>query len=134
MTVKNRKIFISHCWKYSKDYEKIREWCESASYFLFSDYSISKNKAFSQLTDKELESELDEQIRQAGIVIAPTGLYMSYSDWAKFEIDTAINYGKPILAIEPWGQERNSDLVASAANKTVGWNQNSLIQGIRDLY
>ena len=41
---------------------------------------------------------------------------------------------KPILAVNPWGQERGSGIVKKNANKLVGWNANSVVDGIWKLY
>ncbi len=41
---------------------------------------------------------------------------------------------KPILGVNPWGQERKSSVVATAAKETVGWNSKSVVDGIWRLY
>ena len=67
-------------------------------------------------------------------MVIPTGMYATHSKWIQREIDGANEKGKPILAINPWGQQRTSSVVSAAANKTVGWNKKSVIHGIWDLY
>lgn len=62
------------------------------------------------------------------------GMYTSHSKWIKKEIDGAKNYKKPILGVNPWGQERKSGIVQENADYIVGWNQKVIIEGIWDLY
>lgn len=128
-----RKIFISHCWDYGNDYETLKSWIDNAPYYSFSDYSISADKKLVGLTSKELVNAITERIRQCSVFIVPTAVYSSCSDWVKFEVQTAVNMGKPILAVIPWGQKHNSVLVTTCADKTVGWNSSSVIEGIKEL-
>lgn len=58
-------------------------------------------------------------------------MYVSYSEWIDYEIDTAVAYGKPIIGIKPWGQERIPTKVSNNADIMVGWNSDSLIRAIR---
>ena len=62
------------------------------------------------------------------------GMYANYSEWIQKEIDGANAYNKPILAVNPWGQERKSSVVHSACSKMVGWNSKSVVNGIWNLY
>ena len=62
------------------------------------------------------------------------GMYANYSKWIQKEIDGASDYGKPILAVNPWAQERSSSIVGDVATKKVGWNKKSVISGIWELY
>lgn len=128
-----RKIFISHCWDYDNDYNTIKTWLDNALYYTFSDYSISIEKKLLGLNNSELKTAIAEQIRQCSVFIVPTAVYSSCSDWVKFEVQTAVNMGKPILAVVPWGQKHNSVLVTTCADKTFGWNSNSVIDGIKEL-
>lgn len=61
-------------------------------------------------------------------------MYASYSKWIQKEIDGARMYGKPILAVNPWGAQRTSADVQAAANKIVGWNAGTVVGGIWELY
>lgn len=58
------------------------------------------------------------------------GMYVNYSMWIKEEISGSNLLEKPILAVNPWAQERKSSIVASVANLQVGWNKQSVISGI----
>lgn len=67
-------------------------------------------------------------------MIIPTGMYTNYSKWIKKEIEGAREKGKPILGVNPWGQERKSSVVGANASRTVGWNKQPLINELWSLY
>ena len=58
-------------------------------------------------------------------------MYTSYSKWIDYEIDEAIRFGKPIIGLRPWGQERVPSKILNNATVMVGWNRDSLISAIR---
>ncbi len=128
-----RKIFISHCWDYEDDYDKIKDWINNAPFYEFYDYSISADKKLVGLNDYELANAIKERIRQCSVFIVPTAVYSSCSEWVKFEIDIAVAMKKPILGVNPWGQQHYSVKVTTYANKIVGWNSKSVIDGIKEL-
>ena len=128
-----KKVFISHCWDYENDYDTIKDWINNAPYYEFYDYSISADKKLVGLSDYDLANAIKEQIRQCSVFIVPTAVYSSYSEWVKFEINAAVVMQKPILAINPWGQQHYSVIVTTHANKIVGWNSKSVIDGIKEL-
>jgi hypothetical protein len=41
----------------------------------------------------------------SSVVLILAGVYATYSKWIDAEIRIAKEYGKPIIAIEPWGSE-----------------------------
>ena len=81
---------------------------------------------------RELKNKLRTRIAMCSCVIILSGMYVSYSEWIDYEIDTAIELGKPIIGIKPRGQERIPSKVSNNANVMVGWNSNSVVQAIRD--
>ncbi len=64
------------------------------------------------------------------MVVIPLGMYATYSKWIRKEIDGAKRYTKPILGVNPQGQEHRSSIVANAAQETVGWNSKSVVGAI----
>ena len=50
---------------------------------------------------------------------------------AEEEIDLAKVLGKKIIAVEPWGAQRTSEIVKNAADEIVGWNTASIVKAIR---
>lgn len=57
---------------------------------------------------------------------------MKHSEWIDFEIDTALEYGKPIIGVKPRGQERIPAKVSNNADVIVGWSSASVVQAVRD--
>lgn len=141
MSVHQIHVFISHSWSYSEHYDTLSSWIFSKSWKFgqasinFFDYSVPKDEPIHNArTQRALQEAIYAKIARTHVVIIPTGMYASYSKWIQKEISGANSYAKPILAVNPWGQERTSSVVARAANLTVGWNSKSVVGGIWELY
>ena len=128
------RLFISHSWNYSGEYEQMVDLLDDASHFEYRNYSVPEADAIDTDSDEELEAELREgQIKPASVFIALGGLYSSYSDWIGREIRIAEDVHKPILGVEPWGSDNTSNYVERHADQMVGWNTDSIVGAIRDL-
>ena len=130
-------IFISHAWKYTEHYNKVVQWLDEAKNegtLNWKNYSVPEHDPLidpnSSAGKNTLKNELKDQIKPASVVLVLAGMYVSYSDWIDFEIDTAVNSNKYIIGIEPWGQERIPSKVSNNADVMVGWNKNSVINAI----
>ncbi|MDB1124697.1 TIR domain-containing protein [Vibrio algarum] len=141
MSTKQIHVFISHAWAHSGHYETLADWIFKNRWNVgqasldFRDFSVPKNNPIHNASnDKQLESAIFKQIAMSHVIVIPMGMYANYSKWIKKEISGSTNYGKPILAVNPWAQERTSSVVGRAANKKVGWNKQPVINGIWDLY
>lgn len=141
MSTRQIHVFISHAWAYSDHYETLEQWIFGESWRAgstsldFRDYSIPKSHPIHNVTSTTaLQAAIFDQISRSHVLVIPSGMYATHSKWIQKEIDGAKRYGKPILAISPWGQQRNSAVVQDNANKTVGWNKDPLIDGIWNLY
>lgn len=127
-------LFISHSWAYGTNYDSLINKLRGRPYFKFSDYSVPKNDPIhTSGTDKELNAAIDRKMKPCGVIIILAGVYATYSKWINKEIKIAQQYGKPILAIEPWASEKTSKVVKDAANKIVKWNTEPIIAAIREL-
>lgn len=134
-------VFISHAWRYSDHYETLSKWIFDERWSAgqasldFRDYSIPKtDPVLNARSDAELQAAIFDKIGRSHIVVIPTGMYANYSKWIKKELDGADAYRKPILAVNPWAQERKSSIVASRASANVGWNKEPLISKIWELH
>ncbi len=134
-------IFISHSWKYDDHYKTLSDWIFGGKWNVnhvplqFYDYSIPKdNPIHSAPNSRALQDAIYAEIQKSHIIVIPMGLYSTYSQWIQKEIDGARAYRRPILAVNLWGQERKSSVVAEASNEMVGWNKQSVINGIWKLY
>ena len=129
-------IFISHSWDYSKDYQTVCNWFQGATNFKLSNFSIPESKRFDTNEASVLKANLRKQIAACSCVLVMAGMYVNYSGWIGFEIDTAVNLGKPIIGIIPRGQERIPLKVQHAIEEVggtlVGWNSTSVVQAVRE--
>ena len=133
-------IFISHSWQYSEHYKTLKEWIFDNNWtwggvnLNFTNNSVPKDDPIHNAPNAQiLQNAIDVLILRSDIVIIPTGMYSSYSNWIEKELQGAEEFNKPILAVNPWGQQRASKIVQRRATKTVGWNKQSVLGGIVDL-
>lgn len=127
-------LFISHSWTYNDTYEDLTKLLDNASYFSYKNYSVPKDDPIHNANnDRELYNAIEEQIRDASVVLILAGVYSSYSKWIDKEIEIAQNLNKPILAIEPWGSEKTSVKVKNSADRIVKWNTASIVNAIREI-
>lgn len=141
MSTRQIHVFISHAWDYSGHYGTLAEWIFHERWSVgqasldFRDYSIPRSDPIHNApNDRALRLAIFDKISRSHVVIIPTGMYVNYSYWIQKEIAGAQEYGKPILAVNPWGQLRNSSVVAAAADKVVGWNKQPVIGGVWELH
>lgn len=141
MSTKQIHVFISHSWSYSGHYETLSSWIFQTKWNVgeasldFRNFSVPQNDPIlNAKNDTELRNALHNQIARSHVIVIPTGMYTNYSKWIQKEIEGANGYGKPILAVNPWGAERTSIGVRNAATKLVGWNSKSVVNGIWELY
>lgn len=100
--------------------------------FKCKDYSVPKDDPIHNCdSDKELYEAIERQISPCECVIIMAGVYSTYSKWINKEIEIAKNLGKTIIAVEPWGSERTSQIVTENADKVVKWNTESIVDAIR---
>ena len=130
-------LFISHSWRYSDAYDRLVNLLENREYFAFRNYSVPPDDPIHGAgTDAQLRQAIRNQMMPCHVILILAGVYASYSKWINIEIDLATNgftRSKPIVAIRPWGSERTSLRVTSAADTIVGWNTESVVRAIRDL-
>ena len=141
MSTRQIHIFISHSWSYSKHYDTLSDWIfnenlrfEEVSLDL-RDFSVPKNDPIHNASnDTQLKEAIYNKISNSHVVVIPTGMYASYSKWIKKELEGSEYYKKPVLAVNPWAQERKSSVVQQKATKLVSWNKKSVINEIWNLY
>lgn len=125
------RIFISHSWSYSAHYDKIEEFLTREG-VLYYNHSVPKSDpVHTNGSDWELKNAIEAKIKGCSCVLILAGVYSTYSKWINIEIELAKKYNKPIIAVEPWGAERTSAVVKSAAIATVGWNAKSVADAVK---
>lgn len=127
-------IFISHSWAHSGHYDTIAKWFfeEPWNYsgrpIDFIDLSVPKNNPIHFANNaQELYAAISAKISLCNAVIIPTGMYSTHSNWIAKEIRAAKALGKPILAVNPWAQERKSSVVIENSDRAVGWNKQNVV-------
>ncbi len=125
-------IMISHSWDYNADYETIKGWLDDAKNFTWTNYSVPLSKPLDTKSKKELKEKLRTRISLCSSIVILSGMYVSYSEWIDYEIDTALELGKPIIGVKPRGQERIPTKVSNNADVMVGWNSASVVKAVRD--
>lgn len=141
LSTHNIHVFISHSWTYSKHYNKLSEWIFDENWNVgqaslnFSDYSVPKNDPIHNApTVTALRERIYARIARSHVIVIPTGMYANYSKWIGEEINGARYYEKPILAVNPWAQQKKSSIVQAASKETVGWNKDPVVNAIWRLY
>lgn len=129
-------IFISHSWTYSDSYDCLINLLNKTPYLNCSDFSISKesplviyNKCY---YNSELRNKIKNKMRYCNVVLVLAGVYSTYSESIKMEIQIAKELNKPIIAIEPLAAEKTSQYVKENATKIVSWNGYSIANAIKE--
>ena len=134
---KTYNIFISHSWNYSGDYDALDRMLKAAPYFYYNNYSVPSDKPliiYNQLHyESELKNKIREKMKHCSAVVIPAGVYASYSESIKMEIEIAQELDKPIVAVEPRGAERTSSIVMDSATIIAKWNTNSIVTAIKEV-
>lgn len=131
--LKTYDLFISHAWKYNDEYYRLENLLKEYNYFKFRNYSVPEHDPLTFTSMKDLNNQLDEQIRQSSVVLLIGGMYIKYRKWIQEEIRIAKKYEKPIILIRPYGAERLPSIAESSADRIVNWNAASIVNAIREL-
>jgi hypothetical protein len=141
MSTRQIHVFISHAWAHSQHYDTLATWIFKEPWSVgqasldFHDYSVPKDNPIHNAPNTQaLKQAIFNQIARSHVVVIPSGMYANHSKWIQKEIEAAKGYKKPILAVSPWAQEKNADIVVSNADEHVGWNKQPLINAIWSLY
>lgn len=130
-------LFISHSWAYSDAYEKLVTMLKEASFFNFNNYSVPMDKSLviynKAYYEAELRNKIKNKMKHCNVVLILAGVYASYSESINMEISIANELGKPIIAIEPWGSEKTSQVVKMSAKSIVKWNSSSIVNAVKEL-
>ncbi len=131
------KLFISHSWSYSDDYERFCGLLDEARRFEYQDYSVPRNDPVHNTSSaRELEDAILKQMRFCHVVIFLAGKYATYSKWITREINIAngrFTNPKPILAVKPYASTQVSSTVRNNADRLVNWSTSSVVSAIREL-
>lgn len=124
------RIFVSHSWKYSEQHERIEEFLDSEEQLTWKNFSIPEDDPLEFEDSNDLRQQLYQQVGQSNVVIVISGMYVSHSEWIEEEIEMAKHFEKPIIGVQPYGNERLPKSVKDAADEVVGWRQQSIVNAI----
>ena len=135
--MKTYNIFISHSWTYGDAYDKLVKMLDNEPRFSYRNYSVPKDSPIhNAANERELLEAIKERMQFCDVIVILAGVYSSYSKWINKEIQLA-NKGfakpKPIVAVQPWGAEKTSQIVKDNASKIVEWNASPIASAIREL-
>ncbi len=127
-----KRIFVSYSWKdlNVSDRDNIISLLTKKSYFNFMDYSVDYTSPLTG-SNYQVWAGIEARIKAANIVLVTAGVYTTYSESMKREIELAKKYNKPIIGVRPYGSERISSIVYEHANEIVNHNANSIVDAIR---
>ncbi|MBQ7271191.1 MAG: TIR domain-containing protein [Campylobacter sp.] len=128
-------IFISHSWKYDKDYQTLQSWIDEDNRINNRNYSISSNNPL----ERNVWCGIENRIMQSSVVIIPLGIYASFSDSIQREIKIAKKYNKYIIAVILFGAERISNIVDEIYSdsmylvRKIHWQRESVINALKEI-
>ena len=123
------RIFVTHVWQKSDDYLRLFEYLESTSNFYYQNFSRPEEAPSG---DKEaMRSSLRRQIEHAESVIVLSSLYGAHRDWIEFQMNAAQAMNKPLLVMEPFGDDEIPEEVRARADEVAEWNARSIEDAIR---
>ncbi|MFV0347101.1 MAG: TIR domain-containing protein [Halodesulfovibrio sp.] len=131
-SLRTRRLFISHAWRYDDDYRTIVNWLDGASNFEWENYSVPSHDGCEETSTAGLKRCLTRQINPTQCIIIIAGMYAAYSEWIDYEIDEAVRLNKIIIGVRPRGNERIPLKITNNARQIVNWNSASLISAIRE--
>lgn len=125
------KIFISHSWTHVDDLKLLRNLLESRGYFNVEFTEFPPTDSIDSINTYYIRKRISERIEASDVVLGIAGVYASYSEWMRWELDKAIEKGIPVIGVIPRGQERISAIVKNRAIEIVHWNTESIVSAIR---
>ena len=131
--LKTYDLFLSHMWRKTdnSEYYKLESFLKEANNFSWRNYSVPEHDPLGTKTDKELREALNLHIRPVNCFLIVSGMYVNQRKWIIEELEIAKSYGKPIVGIIPWGQERTPLEVQNAAKEMVDWNTERIVAAVR---
>lgn len=132
--LKRYAVFISHAWDYSDEYYRFVNLLDNAQNFLWANYSVSEDDPLhNEKSKKAILEGLKRHMKPVSVVCILSGMYTSHSDWMQQEIDMAVEIGKPMIGVMPYGSQKIPQAVQDAADEIVGWSTGSIVSAIREL-
>jgi hypothetical protein len=124
-------VFISHSWAYVDDLRNLQKLLEGRGYFNVQFEEATPDVPINSDNAYYIRQRLKQKISNSDVILGIAGMYASHSEWMTWELDKALELGKPIIGVVPRGAERVSTVVSSRAKEVVRWNTESIVSAIR---
>jgi MTH538 TIR-like domain (DUF1863) len=125
------RVFVSHAWEQSDDYQRVFEYLESARNFYYRNCSNPEQHPVDKSVEG-LREELRRQIGPAEVVVALSSLYTTHRDLLIFQLHFAKASEKPVVLLPGFGREvvlpRD---VTGLADLSAAWDERALVDAIR---
>jgi hypothetical protein len=126
------RVYVTHAWDESDDYQRIFEYLESARNFYYKNTS-APDRAPPGGTEAARE-ELRRQMNAAEVVVAPGSLGETHLDLLTFQLNYAKASKKPILGVKFFGvQKPVAGIIGERCDDLVDWDERGLADAIRRL-
>ena len=123
------RLFVSHAFEPSEDYDRVFEYLESSHNFYYRNCSDPDRKLD---TREAMKDELRRQIALAEVVIVPSGQYQTHRDWIDFQLNCAKGLDKPVIVLEAFGvKEKMPVQLEALGDEIIEWNERSIADAIR---
>jgi hypothetical protein len=127
------RVFVTHNWHDSDDYQRVFEYLESARNFFYKNTSTPDRPPSSADTESVRE-DLRRQIGQAEVVVALPGLYDEHPDLTIFQMNYAQSQKKPVMLMQHFGTARElPKLLTDRCSEDVKWEERAIVDAIRRL-
>ena len=124
------RLFVSHSWEESEDYNRVFEYLEAPGTFYYQNTSRPQEK---RPTDREIEREdLRRQIAPCEVVVVVAAAFKRAPELVLFQMNFAKAAARPIVAMETFGStEAVPKSIRDLADEICGWNERDLIDALR---
>ncbi|HAH0925427.1 TPA: hypothetical protein HHG61_004338, partial [Escherichia coli] len=119
-----------HSWDYDKQLKNLKSLIEKNSTITIDYSEVTVDNRINSEQRDYIRGVLKKRIISSDVFLVMAGMYTSYSDWMKWEIETAKKNNIPVIAVKPRGAERIPVIIQENADVIVGWNSNSIVNNI----
>lgn len=123
------RIFVTHAWEESDDYQRVFEYLESARNFRYRNVTAPDVKVSGH---EAVRDELRRQIDAAEVVVALASLAAQNRDLLYFQLNYAKGSDKPVVMLPGFGRELQLPKEFSGlADEQAAWDERSLVDALR---
>lgn len=127
------RVFVTHNWQDSDDYQRVFEYLESARNFFYRNTSTPDHPPAAADTES-IREDLRKQINRAEVVVALPSLHDDQPDLAIFQMNYAQSQHKPVVLMHHFGTSRElNKLLLERCNEAVAWEERGMVDAIRRL-